>query len=385
MGALGGHRRFCGQLSTAVARAPVLCEDLTLSAEDGGAEAVVLPARAASTLPAELHLSLLCSYDFATYFYNAIVPGATMLEVRASVLEREEGESGLPPPPPPAEMALFDPVKHVRGADAAKAAKAKKKKGVTEEDLSSDVRQMLRVVQLSSWSDWEAMFSAAPGDEPSEMVHALHLLSVHLLLVDLLEPNRITAGADFCALLGEASRRLLNGATLCPYTWPELLRMVLLARSVAQAPKKRAVALNAMMSSGHGSASVAFAASAALGGGHRGRCVAALGGALGCLGGLARGGGLRGRACAIRRTVGTALGRHVGRLAAGAEPACARIGDQPVELGERFHRELRTQITCRPQCPNSELNVQTLLLSHNLAHARAGERRALCIRHCRNT
>lgn len=270
MGALGGHRRFCGQLSTAVARAPVLCEDSTLSAEDGGAEAVVLPARAASTLPAELHASLLCSYDFATYFYNAIVPAATMLEVRATVLQREEGESGLPPPPPPAEMALFDPAKHARGGDAAKAAAAnkKKKKGAVMEDLSADVRQMLRVVQMSSWSDWEAMLAAAPGGESSVMVHALHLLSVHLLLVDLLEPNKITAGADFCALLGEASRRLLHGGTLCPHTWPELLRMVLLARSVAQAPKKRAVALNAMMTSGHGSASVAFAASAALGGGH---------------------------------------------------------------------------------------------------------------------
>jgi hypothetical protein len=270
MGALGGHRRFCGQLSTAVARAPVLCEDSTLSAEDGGAEAVALPTRVASSLPPELHPSLLCAYDFATYFYKAIVPAATMLEVRASVLKREEGESELPPPPPPAEMALFDPEKHARVGDTAKGAalKKKKKKGAVEEDLSVDVRQMLCAVQASSWSDWEAMFSLAPGEDLPAMVHALHLLSVHLLLVDLLEPNKITAGPDFCARLGEASRRLLNGNTLCPYTWPELLRMVLLARSVAQAPKKRAVALNAMMLSGHGSASVAFAASAALGGGH---------------------------------------------------------------------------------------------------------------------
>ena len=268
MGALGGHRRFCGQLSTAIARVPELCDDSLLTADDGGAAVVALPDRPASRLPAELHASVLSSFDFATYFFKTIVPAATMTEPHAASLKRKDGESALPPPPLPPEMAAFDPAKHLPNADAAKpaASKKRKKKSSHEEDLSSDVRQMLRVVQAATWTDWEAMFSCPPNSDPPPVFHALHLISVHLLLVDLLEPNKITAGVDFCARLGEASRRLLGGCTLCPFTWPELLRMVLLARSVAQAPKKRAAAMNAMLSSGHGSAYVAFAASVTLGG-----------------------------------------------------------------------------------------------------------------------
>ena len=44
--------------------------------------------------------------------------------------------------------------------------------------------------------------------------------------------------------------------------------MVLLARAVGQAPKKRAVAMGALLHAGIGSAAVATQAAAALGGGH---------------------------------------------------------------------------------------------------------------------
>ena len=45
--------------------------------------------------------------------------------------------------------------------------------------------------------------------------------------------------------------------------------MVLLARSVAHAPKKRAIALNAMIGQGWGNAAAAAAAVTALGGGEQ--------------------------------------------------------------------------------------------------------------------
>lgn len=127
------------------------------------------------------------------------------------------------------------------------------------------------------------------------------------------------AGGEFCSTLGETAERLLTGCPINAHTWPELLRMILLARSVAQAPnkaltsshpiphptphttplltppltsahpyptltppshhpdlirpvpqapKKRAVALTAMLGHGAGNALIAAAASAALGGGH---------------------------------------------------------------------------------------------------------------------
>ena len=267
MGALGGHRRFCGQLSTAVSRAPTLVDDSLLTDEDGGAATIALPDRLASSLPAELHCALFCAFDFATYFFRAIVPAATVLEVRANMAKRREGEDGLPPPPPPAEMVPFDPAKHTGGGAAAGAGRKKRRKDEVE-DLSAGPRQMLATIQASGWAEWEAVHLLQPGDEPTPLLHAMHILSTHFLLVDLLEPHKISAGPDFCARVGEASRRLLGGVTLCPFTWPELLRMVLLARAVGQAPKKRTVALNAMLASGHGSASVAYGAAAALGGGH---------------------------------------------------------------------------------------------------------------------
>ena len=88
------------------------------------------------------------------------------------------------------------------------------------------------------------------------------------LLLDILAAGEVQAGAHFCAQLGASAQAALPGCPIDAATWPELLRMVLLARSVAHAPKKRSVALSAMLSHGWGNAAAAEAAAAALGGGH---------------------------------------------------------------------------------------------------------------------
>lgn len=121
--------------------------------------------------------------------------------------------------------------------------------------------------QAAEWADWERML-LSDTSEPSPLLSAFHVLCTQLLLVELLAPATAKAGGHFCSSLGENTEKHLAGLTINAYTWPELLRIILIARSVAQAPKKRAVALTAMLSHGCANANVAAAASAAVGGGH---------------------------------------------------------------------------------------------------------------------
>jgi hypothetical protein len=114
---------------------------------------------------------------------------------------------------------------------------------------------------------WEAVL-VSPASERPPLLHALHVLTVQLLVVDLLAPSAVLPGSRFCATLLEALAAKLPHCPVNAYSWPEMLRMVLLARAVGQARKKRAVAMHAMISAGIGSVVVATAAAAALGGGH---------------------------------------------------------------------------------------------------------------------
>ena len=108
----------------------------------------------------------------------------------------------------------------------------------------------------------------SPASERPPLLHALHVLTTQLLVVDLLSPTAVLPGNRFCASLIEALAAKLPHCPVNAYSWPEMLRMVLLARAVGQARKKRAVAMHAMISAGIGSVVVATAAAAALGGGH---------------------------------------------------------------------------------------------------------------------
>ena len=108
----------------------------------------------------------------------------------------------------------------------------------------------------------------SPATERPPLLHALHVLTTQLLVVDLLSPSAVLPGNRFCASLIEALAAKLPHCPVNAYSWPEMLRMVLLARAVGQARKKRSVAINAMISAGIGSVVVATAAAAALGGGH---------------------------------------------------------------------------------------------------------------------
>ena len=108
----------------------------------------------------------------------------------------------------------------------------------------------------------------SPATERPPLLHALHVLTTQLLVVDLLSPTAVLPGNRFCASLIEALAAKLPHCPVNAYSWPEMLRMVLLARAVGQARKKRSVAINAMISAGIGSVVVATAAAAALGGGH---------------------------------------------------------------------------------------------------------------------
>jgi hypothetical protein len=108
----------------------------------------------------------------------------------------------------------------------------------------------------------------SPASERPPLLHALHVLTTQLLVVDLLSPSAVLPGNRFCASLIEALAAKLPHCPVNAYSWPEMLRMVLLARAVGQARKKRAVAMHAMISAGIGSVVVATAAAAALGGGH---------------------------------------------------------------------------------------------------------------------
>jgi len=269
MGALGGHRRFCGQLSTAVAPRLQLVDDLTLVTPDD--LGVALPSVPATRLPAAVQSQVLAAFDFLSYFFRAVVPKSTLLKVDASLLRGPEaGDELLPPPQPEAQVACLLPAPRGREKSARSGGRKKSKRPVWEEqpvEPSAALRRMLEVLQASEWEDWEHMLLTEAA-EPTPLLHAFHVLCTHFLLIELLAPGTAKAGAQFCASLGENAEKLLGGVPVNANTWPELLRMILLARSVAQAPKKRAVALTAMLGHGSANASVAATASAALGGGH---------------------------------------------------------------------------------------------------------------------
>jgi hypothetical protein len=67
------------------------------------AKVVALPAGdgVLRRLPKECHGSLLSSYDFLRYFYRAIAPRVTLLDVSAALLRH--GEDGNPKPEPEPE------------------------------------------------------------------------------------------------------------------------------------------------------------------------------------------------------------------------------------------------------------------------------------------
>ena len=135
------------------------------------------------------------------------------------------------------------------------------------------MKTMLDEIVESDWEDWENQL-IAPVNERPHLVHALHVLSTQVrlppprplrtpphslprrhhtpprtrawspltrarppltlpqfLLVDLLAPNSVQPGKDFCLKLAEATTRVLGGVPINAFTWPELLRMVLIARS----------------------------------------------------------------------------------------------------------------------------------------------------------
>jgi len=297
MGALGGHRRFCQQLSAAAVPRKVLVDDLLVEDSGIGAAEVALPETPASRLPPSMMSGVLAAYDFVQYFYTAIAPKATLLSVTsAELLEGHAEDVTLRRAPPAAEQS-----KCARPADPAGRGKKLRKALLIEEhwDRSHPLRQMLMTIQAARFCDWEEMLMPLPssavavadassGSEddgvvaaaasaiaprPSEspqanLLFALHVLTTQLLWSDLLTPSSVAAGTDFCSSLGDATQKLLPGCPFNAHTWPELLRMVLLARAVAHAPKKRSVAINAMLAQGWGNAQAATAAAAALGGGH---------------------------------------------------------------------------------------------------------------------
>ena len=275
MGALGGHRRFCSQLSTAIAPRVQLREDMELTEADGGADAVALPTRPASQLPREVISSLLSSYDFARYHFLAIVPAATMTTVSVSLLDREaEGEPLLPPPEVQSQRDSLAARGGVKAASTARSSgrgkkgRGARKEGVAVEDISEGVRQMLALIQAAEWEDWDGMLAAERGEQSPPFLHAFFVLSTRLICAEMIHPGLVSAGEDFCAGLAAANGKLGDPRLINCHTWPEILRMILIARSVAQAPKKRAVALDAMMSLGCADNAVAVAVAAALGGGH---------------------------------------------------------------------------------------------------------------------
>jgi hypothetical protein len=98
MGALGGHRRFCQQLSAAaVPRKPDLVDDALVEDCDVGAAQVAVPDRPASRLPPPTVAGALAAYDFIRYFYTAIVPKATLLEVKGDELIEDYSTMSIDP------------------------------------------------------------------------------------------------------------------------------------------------------------------------------------------------------------------------------------------------------------------------------------------------
>lgn len=87
MGALGGHRRFCQQLSAAAVPRKVLVDDLLVEDSGIGAAEVALPETPASRLPPSMMSGVLAAYDFVQYFYTAIAPKASTERLSSMLLD----------------------------------------------------------------------------------------------------------------------------------------------------------------------------------------------------------------------------------------------------------------------------------------------------------
>ena len=300
LGALGGHRRFCGQLSADFDRDHLaLVDDSKLTDADGGAAEVALPQRRASGLPTECEAAALAAYDFTRYFFRSILPAATLTLVTPELLDgpRGEDERLAPPPPPPAQSAAAESDEGCRwGCSKAAAAaqgdgeggvgaegeapkkKEKKRKRkprmvVIEEvarDPSEPIREMVGEVQAAGWAEWEEMLAAPPATPPSQLSTALHVFATTLAVVDLLEPNKLKAGVTLARDAATAAERLLPGIPINAFTWPEVLRMVIAAKNAGRAPKQREVAMRALLDAGIASAAIAHNATRQLGGSHTG-------------------------------------------------------------------------------------------------------------------
>jgi hypothetical protein len=155
-----GHRRVCTQLSTAAPPRVHLREDTELSEDDGGAKVVALPRGddVLRRLPEQLYGSLLSSYDFLRYFYRAVAPRVTLLDVSAALLRHGEDGAGLLPPPPEPPQAraaanLVPPPERVGPGPRSGVRKSKKLADAAREaqsDPSEVSRRMLRVLQTAS-------------------------------------------------------------------------------------------------------------------------------------------------------------------------------------------------------------------------------------------
>ena len=121
----------------------------------------------AKRLPPSMAPGVISSYDFIKYFFTAIVPQATLLQVDAKSLLHGHAEAvHLHPPTRAAEQA-----KRRVPADGAAATRAKKGKKAAQADeaagldVSAAPRAMLQLVQGISFDDWEEML--LPTREPT--------------------------------------------------------------------------------------------------------------------------------------------------------------------------------------------------------------------------
>ena len=65
---------------------------------------------------------------------------------------------------------------------------------------------------------WEAVL-VSPASERPPLLHALHVLTVQLLVVDLLAPSAVLPGSRFCATLLEALAAKLPHCPVNAYSW----------------------------------------------------------------------------------------------------------------------------------------------------------------------
>ena len=141
-------RRGCSSSRTRSSRA----------ADDGATRRVALPPRPASRLPPPVAPGVLSAYDFIKYFFTAIVPKVTLLDVSAEALLDGHAEAvAMRPAPPPAAQARSR--KPPKTASMVKGGKKGKRALQLDEhwDLSADPRQMLAVIQSATFDDWEKM------------------------------------------------------------------------------------------------------------------------------------------------------------------------------------------------------------------------------------